>query len=503
MTALAVAGCLADLAVDHASLPAAQRPYATFLCSDGRLVTAVVDATDRCNVLLTAPVVGPANEVSIAVDPTNPQRLVAGAKDYSLGPDEACGIHRVWAGTYWSRDGGFTWDQGLMPGHDQTLAGQSTNPLAGHHCASDPVVFWDFEGSAYYGGLSGIAAPAGRPSENVWVAKSQDGGQTYDQINAVARTDSPTMFYDKEWFTVDPRTGNIYAAWEIFIPGTVPAPTLDAPMGRIQMAFSRSLDEGRTWSAPQILSDSLLPGTLPAPAAGPVRKFIMPQVDSNGTIYATWMEFDESEARFVLVKSSDEGETWTAPRAAMDSVHFLYGTLPPTEFRTFTMPILGIDRSSGETDDRLYLTWAAFNGSGEGPESGTDLDVWLAWSDDGGEKWSPALRVNDDGGASAQFMPWLDVGPRGDVHVVFYDRRDDPANHLAHLYYAHVANGTVAPNLRISDQPANASLSYHQGGAEYMGDYIGVTEGTNGWVHPVWLDTRNGRAEIFTTVVQR
>jgi hypothetical protein len=41
---------------------------------------------------------GPANEVTIAINPKNPKNLIAGAKDYTLGPREGREGYRVWSG---------------------------------------------------------------------------------------------------------------------------------------------------------------------------------------------------------------------------------------------------------------------------------------------------------------------------------------------------------------------------------------------------------------------
>jgi hypothetical protein len=65
---------------------------------------------------------GPANEVTIAVNPKDPDNLIAGGKDYTLGPSGNGYI--VWSGYYWSEDGGKTWGNGLIWGYmmlSQTL----------------------------------------------------------------------------------------------------------------------------------------------------------------------------------------------------------------------------------------------------------------------------------------------------------------------------------------------------------------------------------------------
>jgi len=48
--------------------------------------------------------IGPDNEVAVAVNPTDPDNLIAGSKDYALGPSGNGYI--VWAGYFYSRDSG-------------------------------------------------------------------------------------------------------------------------------------------------------------------------------------------------------------------------------------------------------------------------------------------------------------------------------------------------------------------------------------------------------------
>ena len=54
---------------------------------------------------------GANNEPSVAVNPTNPDNIVAGGNDYETPNDDS------WCGYYWSEDGGKSWTTGLLPGY--------------------------------------------------------------------------------------------------------------------------------------------------------------------------------------------------------------------------------------------------------------------------------------------------------------------------------------------------------------------------------------------------
>jgi hypothetical protein len=492
LLAASLAGCMGsdtNPGPEPGPQPEPARPYSTFRCADNTTYADNTNPINRCNVLVTRQAPrnnGPANELTVAVDPTNPLRLIAGGKDYTLGKDANCGENRVWAGYYWSHDGGYTWGNDLMPGHDQPATSQSSSPLAGYHCTTDPVAYWDGKGNAWYSGLSYAQSSTNNldVGSNIWMAKSTDGGKTYPNIYLAAQGDGATVFHDKQWFTIDHKSGAMYLTWSMF--------AFIGPFGTDQIVFERSTDNGVTWTPPRVLYETQRQNGIATPAPELFKQFSMPQLDKDGNIYVIWM----GNGDIWFTTSTNQGNTWTDARPIVRNVPELSSPLPNTAFRVSTYPVLGIDRSDGPGSGNLYITYSAKNG--------TDTsDVFLVMSKDKGQTWSAPLRVNDDDTKTDQFMPWLDVGPKGDVHILFYDRRDDPKNTLIHAYYAHFVNNTLDPNIRLSEVPINATLSYHQNGAEFIGDYLGIMEGTNGWVHPVWVDTRNGGADVYTTVITR
>lgn len=486
--------------------PTPPPPYSTFACGEGRntpAASAGLGNGSRCNVRITGNLPGmngPANELTIAVDPSNPLRLIAGAKDYTLGPDANCGANRVWAGYYWSDDGGLTWGNDLMPGHDLGPQQQSTNPLAGYHCTTDPVAYWDFDGNAYYSGLSYSqqTTDLGDVGSNMWLAKSTDGGRTYPTINLVAQGDGVTVFHDKQWFTIDEVTGNIYFTWSafVFVPPLPGNPNLPAS-GTDQIVFSRSEDGGETWTPPRVLYETEAAGPVTRPSPELEKQFSAPQVDATGAIHVIWMS--EPKGEIWYTRSTDQGVTWTDPRVVVSGIDPLPSPLPPTDFRSASYPVMAIDRSDNPTTrGNLYVVYPTMNGE-------RHADVFLVRSMDAGATWSNPAMVNDDNTTTDQWMPWMDVGPAGDVHVVYYDRRFDSANRLLDVSYAHSRDGiTFDSSVRLTEVSSDSSVSYHQSGATFIGDYIGIVEGANGWVHPIWVDTRDGAvAHAYTTAIRR
>src|SRR5688572_16516710 len=126
-------------------------PFSLQLCDQGyRLVQTATSArtspADRqCDFRVTKPLLdpalfdwqgqhGPGNEVSVAVNPIDPLNLAGGAKDYTVSyiSDTAdCGEYTVWNGHFWSKDGGRTWANDLVPGF---VGDPRDSPLKGNLC---------------------------------------------------------------------------------------------------------------------------------------------------------------------------------------------------------------------------------------------------------------------------------------------------------------------------------------------------------------------------------
>jgi predicted outer membrane repeat protein len=144
-----------------------------------------------------------ANEPTLAVDPTNRNRLAIGWRQFDT-------VYNNFRQSGWasSADGGATW------------------PYAGVHSpgvfGSDPVLAFDADGGFYFVNIN---------SDSMNLFKSDDGGVTWSEADVIL-----SGFHDKEWLAID-RTngigrGNMYLAW------TEPE------------HFTRSTDGGNTWMAP-------------------------------------------------------------------------------------------------------------------------------------------------------------------------------------------------------------------------------------------------------------
>jgi len=393
------------------------------------------------------------NETSIAVDPSNPANLVAGANDYRYGDSDA--------GVAYSFDGGATW----VP---NTLAG--VHPSHGKYDAQgDPAIVPYRNGVFYY---AFIDFSRSNDENRLAVAKTTDGGVTWPTLGVIIDHSGSGShdFEDKEYIAVDntggTHDGNVYVTWTRF-----------PDVGSTGIMFSRSVDGGNTYSAPNQISNSNGGYQGSVPAVGP-----------NGEIYVAWYHNNRIE----VDRSTNGGISW-GNDVVVSNISGLPSPLPGAGFRVNSFPTIAVDRSGGQGNGYVYVAWADAQGIGSGP------DVLFSRSTDGGTTWSSPIRVSDDTNQTYQWFPWMCVDPAGNIDVVFYDRRDVPGSIQFHTYRARSTNHGVSfgSNERVTDE---ISVATNDGfGGTFIGDYNGMCSSLDA-VHPYWTDCRdaNGNAEGYT-----
>ncbi len=507
----ALAGCF--------SSPEAPPPAARLACMEG-----------VCNFQATVdPVERQANELSIAVNPTDPLNLIASGKDYT--PSEAGDC--VWDGIYTTHDGGLTWKNANVPGSpwrlfsDDPASFEPHPQLSRFWCATDPVVAFGPDGTAYWtvmpyqcDRLSGSATgrgvlPDGGFNDWFWTCSSMyvlvspDGGDTWPTVREVDF--GPRLEHDKQWLSVAP-DGTVLLCWDrdpsyqlTGLPdnpvGGNPAAQL-TPSGFIACATSK--DQGQTWSAPVDANRD------PADPTGLATTWVgfLPWVDFDSQNEA-WMAALDGEN--VIVTHSADGLSWEPPVAVGTYLdpppggEYGWPVLRGSDFRIFAVPSLAVDRSGGPYDGSVYVAW--FDHSANLTDgSGTYGRVMLASSADGGETWNEPRRIRDGSPNPEhdQFMPAVSVGPDGTVDLTWYDRRLDSENHLFDLFYAYSLDGgtTWSKDLRVSEVSSDEQHSHHQNGMVFLGDYIDLAS-SDGMAHAIWVDTRNGKADAFIANIER
>lgn len=403
-------------------------------------------------------------EPTIAVDPRDPNILVAGAQDLRL---RAAGEHR-WHGYYRSNDGGNTWTSNLLPGFPGDNSPQGlASPLHASNTTSDPVLAFDRVGNLYYAGLVFNVSATGSVVSNtvVFVAKYIGDGQYYSGTTLIAGP----LFSDKEWIAADnsggPHDGNVYLAFDANLTAGNNFATL----------FTRSTDGGKTFSTP-FYAPSDQTGELPGVA-----------VDNSGNVYVSTDAFDPVTGNPItpnyiqVTKLTNGGTTIVQNVKAVNPAVYLQSSPPGASFRAYTIPQVAAD---------THGVYVVFDDVGLG-----NSNVFFTRSTDGGSTWTSPLRLNDV--ISGQhFFPTV-AAAGGIVNVAWYDSRLNTGTTMTALdvFYTNSLNDgdSFNPNVRITNVSFNPNIvprtDYPGAFNPFMGDYIGIAASAFA-AHPIWADNR-------------
>jgi len=476
----------------------------------------------------------PQNETAIAVDPNNPNRVVAAANDYvtrtwscTVGGTPCSALGDGYSGTYFSNNGGVTW-AGLSsdPSHLGTLIPGVERLTGGQYDAGgDPSVAFDSKGNAYYAGLgfNRTSAP-----NTVAVNKGtfdSSGNLTWGPPTFIDQTTSPAVLNDKEWIAADsnpssPFRDRVYVTYTRFVFNAHTGSFVQAP---IQFAYST--DGGATFNTPASIGGNVIYDQGSRPIVGP-----------DGTLYvifegATRLATLDSEW---IVKSTDGGATFSKPVKIAD----VQDIIPPanTAFRVNSFPA-GAAAPNGD----LYVAWSSQQSNSGGlcptaTNSGCHVTAMVSKSTDGGATWSAAAPILPGVDASSQtaigypvtqpdgstlnapaarpvdtLWPGVAVSPSGRVYMSAYAAdvvspwqtcaAGPPApegrincttlgNYInnARLDYDVTDLSTNVTPQVVSTHPINTRNGF---GGGFIGDYTDLAVGSDNTFHAFWTDTNN------------
>lgn len=381
------------------------------------------------------------NEPAIAVNPANPQQLAV--------------AWQVNASAAFSADGGQTWSiaEGTAPKEYRVSGDVSLAYDAAGHALLCYIAFDKLGTTNYWA--------QGATRNGIFVRRSLDGGKTWEASasTVIAHDSTPNIpFEDKPWIVTDTsgtHPDNIYVGWTQF--------TLTAS----DLLFSRSTDDGMTWSRPIKLNS--LPG-LPRDDNGALEGF-HGVVGPDGALYTIW----DSREGIMMAISHDGGATFTKDRLIIPAGPGYFGITGVARSNGF--PQIGIDPKSQE----LYVAWSDYTNG--------DVDVFVARSSDRGKTWSNPVRVNNDPPHDGvdQFFQWMAVDPKnGALNLVFYDRRPD--NQATKVTLARSTDGGKTFLNYALDQDQFVA------DGDFLGDYLAITAYGNkafaAWAHQTSEETK-------------
>jgi len=404
------------------------------------------------------------NETVVDVDGDT---LIAGWNNYTE-TSLVMGVSR-------STDGGATWTSGLIAGHD---------------AMSDPVVKAGGNGTWYYAYIA-RGAPWGSDFD-VFVRRSTNAGASWQSPVPVT---SNGTFDDKPFmdaagnevlvgyadFAFSPSKlrvarsldgGLSFGANTILsvnsIVGNLACPVIDAS-GDYHMFWrdswqeslwiSTSLDQGAHWSPDRgIVAMHPLPSTLP----GGFRIINAPSADADpvtGDLVVVWNDQLFGNPDILAIRSTDGGDTWSAPVRVNDDAGAAAQWFPWIAF-----DLAGV----------LHAVWY------DRRIDGTSIDVFYARSVDGGASFEVNVRVTARG--FTYVAPWENAPNfMGDYNGIaanaayafpFYQ---DSREGYQDVYMSRIPNGAVgvgtsppvaATGLRASPTPFRSSTILEAWGAE-------------------------------------
>ena len=279
----------------------------------------------------------------------------------------------------------------------------------------------------------------------------------------------------------------VYDAWTHFVTGSP---------SENQVVINYSSNNGANWSSFVDISSITLTGSH---AQG-----VNINTGPNGEVYAAFAIYDNwssttyGEDAIGFAKSTDGGVTCTKSRVYSAANFGIRGNLKTTSIRVSSFPSMTVDRSGGARNGYIYICWPQ---KGVTP-AGTDPDIVMIRSTNGGTTWSAPVRVNNDAlnNGKDQYYPWCTVDQAsGQLHVVFYDNRNTTTDSSGVFMATSSDGGLTFENYQVSN--ANFKPKSISGLADgYQGDYIGVAA-ANGTAYPFWADDRTGNYQAWTTKV--
>jgi hypothetical protein len=456
------------------------------------------------------------SEPTIAMDPRNHDHLMAGSKMY-----ENLEAYLFKIGTYESFDGGKTWsDQGHLPGYCVEAGQCDPTKEETYRTTSDIAMAFDDEGNAYGNVLDAPGGTAAFTGFNMTVHIKKPGQAWSQPITVHDNRNTPItenlLLDDKNWIAVDNNTdvnggpnkpgdgkiGTMYVCWS-FDGSQAPSQ---------QIVIERSVDGGKTWGGFQPGDNTPYQLSSKGAISG-IGCHIL--IGPKGEVYVTW--YDNQLNALMQVKSTDRGRSFSPARPIV-IINGVNEAFEGQSFRNLSIPTTGIDPKGniyiavasrdgegqalapGTSPERVKeiiaekrLGPAENEAEGEGDKPGSGADIISFRSTDGGNSYQGPVRVNQDDPKSDadQFQPWMAVTDGGQVNVMFFDRRNDPANFFIDTYLARSNDGAktfrdTRVSQRLWDPSINPPISVS---GEFIGDYQGLVADDEVAI-PFWNDTQ-------------
>ncbi|CAM2070472.1 Exo-alpha-sialidase [Sulfidibacter corallicola] len=283
-----------------------------------------------------------------------------------------------------SGDNGVTWSD-VMPLN--TNAANDSGTDGRPHIASDGAGNW----VAVWHSTENLGAAIGTDLD-ILVSRSEDNGATWTAPAALNTTANADTSHDFDPFIASDGKGIWLTVWyNTLDPGNTGE---DA-----DILFSRSMDNGATWSAPATLNTN-------ATTDGGADFIPRIATDGSGNWVAVWYSNETLGDTIGLdndifaASSADDGASWSAPTVVNDNAE--------TDGFEDTNPEIATDRAGN-----WVVVWHSASVAARG--QGSDFDVAVASSADNGANWTNAIALNTNASTDTgnDFLPSIDTDGAG------------------------------------------------------------------------------------------
>lgn len=453
------------------------------------ICTTLTQATPNVNTDCETSSVGPHNETSIAVNPTDRLNMIGGANDYQLALNPGGHVSEtVLSLAHVTFDGGKTWS--MYP----------VNSSSTYQATGDPALAFDASGRAYYATLGfRFVGPGNAQNPDVLVSTSTDKGKTWNTARVAQGSgvfSSVGDLLDKEYLAAW-GNGNAIVTFGDFRLGQKGA------FISAKVYSSVTHDGGNSWSTPALISGSL------------DQAFVsVPTVAADGRIFVAFLNTtDLSTGRDdyeVVEVSPSTGARIGGPTKVATTIDGFTDypialgrqTYQDSVFRTWAAGNIAADPTNAA---HLAVVWSDMRNSTTpaNPDpytAKTNSDVIVSQSIDGGAHWSEPTSLALPGD---QFMPWGAYDTAGRLRIGMFDRSADAANHKYNYSLAtETGSGTLAFTIAAvsdtSSDPTTGSRWFARTlnpafprANGFIGDYSNIAATADGGVVAYWTDLRN------------
>ena len=190
-------------------------------------------------------------------------------------------------------------------------------------------------------------------------------------------------------------------------------------------------------------------------------------------------------------RSFDDGKTWLKNDLEIAKQIGGWDLTIPGLSRCNGFPVAVVDNSGSPFTGSLYVAWADQR-NGE-----NDTDIWISRSANRGDNWSAPVKVNQDTKGKHQFLPWLTIDQtNGIIYLVYYDRRNYDDNQTDVYLAWSVDGGNKFSEVKISESPFIPTEE------KFLGDYTNISAHKN-VIAAVWTRMDDGQTKVIATIINQ